>query len=333
MVYDCFPFFNELDLLEIRLNVLNSSVDKFVIVEADRTHSGGQKPFFFEENKGRFGPFLDKIIYIKLTEYPILTTNWILENYQRNMITEGLKNCNADDVVLISDLDEIPNPNAIKMYAKISNRKGGGGGILKLQQHIHFYFINYRSIIQKYWYGTRIMRYSDILQDVTKYHEYSYNEYLIESLNQGSTPTKIRMIKDFPILKNGGWHFTYLGGLEAIKTKIRSFSHQEFNNEQFLNDEALNKKIARGIDLFNPKDYRYLPVKIKSPYFPEYLVNNQDKYSELFYSDINTVRNIYVFLEAYIIYFTHILYRNTKKFVKIIIKLFFKGKQKVSILL
>ena len=86
MIYDCFTFFNELDLLEIRLNYLNEIVDKFVLVEMAKTHSNKDKPFYFEENKKRYEKFLDKIIHIKVSEYPDLTKfdeyrrNWVLEN-------------------------------------------------------------------------------------------------------------------------------------------------------------------------------------------------------------------------------------------------------------
>ena len=90
MIIDCFPFFNELDLLEIRLNVLNDVVDKFVLVEASKTQSLIDKPFYFEENKDRYSKFLDKIIHVKITDYP-KKDGWAMENYQRNCIVKGLQ--------------------------------------------------------------------------------------------------------------------------------------------------------------------------------------------------------------------------------------------------
>jgi beta-1,4-mannosyl-glycoprotein beta-1,4-N-acetylglucosaminyltransferase len=308
MVYDCFPFFNELDLLEIRLNVLSSVVDKFVIVEADRTFSNQPKQLFFEQNKNRYAEFLGKIIYIKLTEYLVLETPWMFEDYQRNMIMEGLKNCVPEDIILISDLDEIPNPDIIKYYKK--------NGIFQLEQTMCCYFLNYRNILQKYWYGTRILTYNDILKNTTENHSYSYSDTLIESLNQGCTPTKIRMIKDFPVIKNGGWHFSYLGGIEQIKYKIKSFSHQEFNNEGFLNDVILKRKIKHGIDFFRPKDHRFIPVKITTKYLPEYIVKYHDRYINLLNNDINIFRNIYILATTYTYYILRQFYRWIRKPIK-----------------
>ena len=117
MIYDCFPFFNELDVLDIRLHVLNDVVDKFVIVEASFTHTGNPKDFIFEQNKGRFADFADKIIHIKLTEKPDPPScgipderKWFLENFQRNAIVQGLSAAKPTDIIMVSDCDEIPDP-------------------------------------------------------------------------------------------------------------------------------------------------------------------------------------------------------------------------------
>ncbi|MBO6167304.1 MAG: hypothetical protein J6P13_03005 [Kiritimatiellae bacterium] len=115
MIYDCFSFFNELDILEIRLNALKDVVDRFVLVEAVKTHSGQPKKLYFEENKDRYKPFLDKIIHVIVDnephlpeKCPKLTAAWAYENHQRNVIVRGLARIGADDVLLISDLDKIP---------------------------------------------------------------------------------------------------------------------------------------------------------------------------------------------------------------------------------
>ena len=126
MIYDCFPFFNELDILEIRLNTLYDTVDYFVITEANKTHTGKRKAYVFEQNKDRFSKFLDKIIYIKVDDFPNFEDSkasddgnkWMYENYQRDAIMKGLTNCKPDDIVIISDCDEIPNPKAIRIYKR-----------------------------------------------------------------------------------------------------------------------------------------------------------------------------------------------------------------------
>src|SRR5579859_7699219 len=137
MVYDCFTFFNELDLLEIRLNVLNSVVDKFVLVEATLTHQGKPKPLYYNENKARYSGFHDKIIHVIVDKYPDYEgkSSWVLEHHQRNMIMQGLKECQPDDTILISDLDEIPRPELIKVYEHSK-------GIKIFRLSVYYYFIN-----------------------------------------------------------------------------------------------------------------------------------------------------------------------------------------------
>ncbi|SEH61767.1 glycosyltransferase family 17 protein [Epilithonimonas hominis] len=112
MTYDCFILNNELEILNIRLEYLYSQVDYFVIVEANRTLTGIPKPLTFKDNAHQFSKFSDKIIYIQAEEKPELK-NWDYEWYQRNMIKKGLENCSDDDVIFISDVDEIINVKEI----------------------------------------------------------------------------------------------------------------------------------------------------------------------------------------------------------------------------
>jgi len=261
MVYDCVTFFNELDLLEIRLNVLSEVVDKFVLVEADRTQTNREKPFYFEENRERYKQFLDKIIHIKVTEYPEIKDDWTLENYQRNQISRGLVNCVPEDIVLISDLDEIPNPEIIKYYGEKEN------GICKLKQVFFYYFLNYQRCIHKYWYFAKIARYKDI----------DSNNY---------TPQMIRMKENVKTLRNAGWHFSYLGGKEEIKHKLYSIV-EGIQNKVYYDTDEIEKRIRLGLDIYNRRGRRLIPVKITEKKYPQYIVDNMDKYKNLIYSDID----------------------------------------------
>ena len=270
MIYDCFTFFNELDLLEIRLNYLNKYVDKFVLVEMGKTHSGKDKPFYFEENISRYKDFLSKIIHIKVTDYPenSINNSWHLENYQRDCIMRGLKQADLNDIVMISDLDEIPSCDAIKSYTT---------GIMVLEQKMMYYFLNNLNVSDPVWVkGTKICHFSDLLNPNVELHNLYGCNYTKKGL-----PTYIRFCGG-PRFHNGGWHFSYLGSAQNISYKITSFAHQELNHEIYTNTQEIERRVKSGQDLFD-RPYVYKPIPIDDT-FPEYIVQNQDKYKHLILS-------------------------------------------------
>ena len=114
MVYDCIPFFNELDILNLRLHVLNSYVDKFIIEEATVTFSGEPKELCFEKNKEMFREFLPKIEYIVVDNSPVNTTTHLRDKFQKNALEKGLADAGENDMILLSDVDEIPNPRVLQ---------------------------------------------------------------------------------------------------------------------------------------------------------------------------------------------------------------------------
>ena len=145
MTYDCFTFFNELDLLEIRLNVLKDVVDRFVICEAPWTHTGMPKTLIFEANKPRFAEFLDRIVYIVANDPPPMPADftkrqcaWVRENHQRNELARGLANAHADDTILISDLDEIPDPDMVRKVK-------GLDGVTRFGMRFYNFYLNFRN--------------------------------------------------------------------------------------------------------------------------------------------------------------------------------------------
>ena len=276
MVYDCFTFFNELDLLEIRLNVLNDVVDKFVLVEMNKTHTGADKPFVFEQNKKRFAKFLPKIIHIKVDDYPDLKgsnadfygNKWLLENYQRDKIMDGLKNAKDEDVVIISDLDEIPDPNVIKSYDK--------SGIWVLDQKMFYYFVNMLCKNSPIWpNGTRVGRYHDLKnpnQELEKCEFYEFSKF--------GMPTYFRFCRGKRIL-NAGWHFSYCGGVQAIINKRKAIVEQQFNTTENMSEEYILNKIKKGEDIFG-REYSYVAIPLDKS-FPKYIIDNQEKYSDLIF--------------------------------------------------
>jgi len=279
MVYDCFPFFNELELLEIRLNVLKDVVDRFVLVEADRTFTNRPKKLFFEENKGRFAAFADRIIHIVVTDHPLFKTAWHYESHQRNAIMRGLTDAKPDDVILIGDVDEIPNPDAVRKFAHRP-------GISIFNQDYFSYYLNFRNVRQQWWHGTKMLSFQDFCHAFDGV-ETIHNELLPDDINHGTTPSKIRM-RTPPrskcktrIIRNGGWHFTSLGGAERLADKIRSFSHQEYNpGEGKIDLAALEKTIASGKGPF--WDMRCFGEPLDSTY-PRYLQESAEKYAHLIF--------------------------------------------------
>lgn len=280
MTYDCFPFFNELDLLEIRLNVLKDVVDKFVLVEAGETHTGKPKPFYFEENRGRFAAFADRIIYLKIEKFPAGHDAWWNENYQRNEIMKCLVGCKDDDDILISDLDEIPNPEKVRGLV-------GKPGVVAFRQDYYSFYLNYRSVRDFRWCGTRMLSYRDFLHCFDGVDVYD-NEILVQEVNEGTTASKIRC-RRLPrsrggehIISDGGWHFTCLGGAEAVLAKMRAVvPHHDFDpDDRTLTVESIAKKIAEGRGPALKMNCFAVPIDGS---FPAYVRENQERYAHLIF--------------------------------------------------
>ena len=264
MIYDCFTFFNELDLLEIRLNTLNNYVDYFVLVEATKTFTGKDKPLYYNENKERFKQFENKIIHIIVDTYPDSTNPWVLENHQRNSIANGFANCKDNDIILISDLDEIPRPELIDKYKEIP-------GVKLFEQITCHYYINCVSTVKINWLlGTKMLSYHDY-KHLYDNEKPQFNGHLLEEMNKGVTPSLIRYYKKTYHIPDGGWHFTYLGSIENIKYKLESISHTEIVEAGKSELKYLKKRVARH------KDYVIVPLDDS---FPKYILDNRDKYRQ-----------------------------------------------------
>lgn len=283
-VYDTFCFFNELDLLELRLNILDPVVDYFVICESSVTHTGAPKPYYFEENKERYTKFLHKIIHLKIEDtpndfinlpeikdsstpdghcvsqiYEFIKTQTNRFNrrteihygrdfFQKECVRRGLINCDDNDVVMFSDCDEIPNPDLIPLAKEfLSDAK-----FFSFSQIGYYYYLN--MLKEHGWKGTRIGKYKDL-------KDYSFNEL------RGNT---------WPTLSEGGWHFSYMGGSEKVKTKIMSFSAQEMNNPHVI--QSIETNIENGIDPF----FRGKLTKVDlDESYPKFLLENIEKYKHM----------------------------------------------------
>ena len=263
-IYDCFLYNDENEILEIRLNTLNNFVDKFIIVESKVNHQGKLKKINF--NLDKFLKFKDKILYFLIDEYKGEYTYWEIENYQRNYILKGLKNCQDDDVIIISDLDEIPN---LEKFDFDNMQKK----IYVFEQDFFMYKLNLER--KKKWHGTKLCKFKDLkslqwlrsLKTKKKYPFWRIDKIFDNNYN-----------KNFEVVKNGGWHFSWLKSVENIILKLDSYVHKEFNNELFNTKKYILNCIKNKINFLDPQEK--LEVKNINFSFPKYVLNNKNLFSE-----------------------------------------------------
>ena len=270
MIFDGFTFFNELDLLKLRLDTMWDYVDKFIIVEARKTFTNEDKDLNYEKNKNSFKKYWEKIEYIVIDEFPDECKNaWDREYYQRNAIYQGIKNSKPDDILIVSDLDEIISPYGVKRVKKIL--KQDHEKVLKLELLNCWYFLNYADY--KYFFLAAPVAYCTG-------HAGEGNEK-----NNILLPQKARALKNCEIVQCAGWHFTYMGGMETIKNKIKSFSHQEYNTEEWLDDSRIMEMIKEGKDLFDRdlSEFGRLPIVY---FMPKPVRKNKESY-EKYLCDFN----------------------------------------------
>jgi beta-1,4-mannosyl-glycoprotein beta-1,4-N-acetylglucosaminyltransferase len=258
-IIDCFTFYNELDMLTYRLNILNNVVDFFVLVEATHTHVGKVKPLFYQENKHLFEKFNHKIIHVIVDDFPHKYPNiniekeeqWINEKFQRNCISRGINKLSLqnNDIITITDLDEIPNPKVLELM------KNNGIKVSINILEMDFYYYNLNSRLDHLWYHSKILTFE-------KYKELNI------------VCDKIRFYS-CPIIKNAGWHLSYFGDDKFIKNKIENFGHQELNIDLFTNQEKIQNRIKNTQDLFDrPTKLIYINIEDNDnlpPLFETYL--------------------------------------------------------------
>ena len=268
-IYDCFCYFNEDMLLELRLETLWDCVDFFVIVESAKTISGKDKPLNFKPDK--FAKYAAKIRYLLVESYPFPTDDpWRNEHYQRNFIVNGLHDARQDDLIIVSDIDEIPNPKAIDQFDPKKYLRGD------FDQHYYAYYLNNLRVENgepMIWHGSKIVSFK-AFTTFFKCAE-SVRNYKSSGLFRALRRSwfKQRQVQYIP---NGGWHFTWIAEIPDIILKLESFAHQEFNKAEYKIPEVIRQKIMSGLDVVDP-GARYTPQKITDE-LPAYLIGNPDKY-------------------------------------------------------
>lgn len=257
-ILDCVTYFDEDIILELRLNILNDHITKFIITEGEYDHRGNKRKLNFDINK--YEKFKDKIIYLPVRDFPILDDPWKMLQYQRNYAMKEIKKYNNDTFILVSDIDEIPNPERIRDFTK------GKANFGVFEQLFFYYKLNLMNTTQTEWYGSKICKKKHI-KDLDWLRAYKVKQYPWWRIDK---PTNVK------ILKNGGWHFSFLYDEEGIIKKISSFQHTEFDKIEFKDKERISEKIAKGEDIFN-RNFTFKKINIDSK-FPKYLIDNVDYY-------------------------------------------------------
>jgi beta-1,4-mannosyl-glycoprotein beta-1,4-N-acetylglucosaminyltransferase len=291
-IFDCFMYFNEDLILEIRLNELCKNVEKFIIVESNYTHSGEFKEYNFDIKK--FDKFKDKITYIKIKEKPKeylevgknltkgekkniqILNALILENFQRNQILKGLNEAGDDDFIIVSDLDEIPNLKKVDLNQHKSE-------IIVFKQVFFHYRLNLY-LKELPWFGSKcctkkLLKSPQWLRNIKSK---KYNFLRIDTLFSEKKYQNIYIVED------GGWHFTTINNEEGIIYKLKSYLHHADTPDDLLNKgifEGLIKErkflfdhnVDKGGDKYaNKKDLSIFDFDL----LPNYIKNNKDLFKD-----------------------------------------------------
>ncbi len=261
MIYDCFQYFNEDHAVDLRLNILDKFVDKFVIVESTVNHQGKSKKLNFEIDN--YKKFKNKINYIVVDDTPSeikkshIGGESLVEQHQRNSILRGLNNAEDNDLIILSDVDEIPNLNKLNKFDKKN--------YAVFSQKMFMYKINLLNLKENNWHGSKICLKKN-LKSPQWLRNLKFKKYPF---------WRVDKVRNLQIIKDGGWHFSYLQTPENISKKIQSFAHGEFNQSSIINLENIYSKIQKGQDIFD-RGYNLKKVELDST-FPDYILKNREK--------------------------------------------------------
>ena len=290
-IYDCFQFFDENMMLDLRLNILNEHVHKFVIVENRFMHSGVSKDLVFDIKN--FAKFKDKIIYIIVDKLPerlhdisniqdteekgnrIIDNTLMIEHTQRNSLSKGLVDAEDDDLIIVNDVDEIPNLEGNDLR-KINKK------LIHFKQSMYYYKFNLK-YSSKPWYGSKACLKKNFIlpQWLRDTKEKKYPLWRLDILFSKMKYNSIHYVE------NGGWHFANIKSPEDIVKKLKNYGHHlEFKESGLTLDDIknmVNNKRACYDFHVDMKSSKWTGTqklqKCELPELPKYLINNKDKYS------------------------------------------------------
>ena len=290
-IYDCFMFYDEDLVIDLRLNILNEYVHKFVIVESKFTHSGKKRELLFDINK--YSKFKKKINYIVLENEPVdleivhdndtddkKNSKYIMnalkrENFQRNGIKKGLTNAKPDDLILVSDVDEIPNLSNLDLNEINDN-------IILFKQNFYYYKFNLK-LEDMPWLGTKGCKYKNLKspQWLRNIKDKKYPFWRLDVLFSDKKYSNIKFID------NGGWHFSNMKTPEEIEKKMRTYLHHREYDIKPLGTKKIEEMIKSKKSIYNLRaDMKNEKIdgtqNLKATdgrELPEYLKKNKTKYS------------------------------------------------------
>ena len=293
-IFDCFMFYDEELILDIRMNILNNFVDYFVIVESKYFHNGKERELKFDINK--YPKFKEKIIYIIQNKQPtglklvnqsdtegeksfkMIFNAHLREHYQRNQIQNALKSSSDNDIILISDVDEIPNLENINIK-DIKNK------IILFEQKIFYYKLN-RYLPNFIWFGTKACKKKDLIspQWLRNIKNKKYNFFRIDTFFSSSKYI------DKLFIKNGGWHFSNLKRSKDLELKLKSYLHHRDYDSEELGLEKIDKLMKENMtiyDMFADKgstkysdSTRKKLEKIELDKLPLYIQKNKNEFKD-----------------------------------------------------
>ena len=268
-IYDCITFFQENLQAELRFNILNDVVDRFVVCESKYDHRGNAKKILF--NKKNFPKFEKKIDHLILEDkFPSKNIPWENQALQREYIFEGLKEANNDDLIMFSDPDEIPNPKKLENFEMKKK-------YAIFLQDMYTYKMNIFNEYESPWEGTRICK-KKYLKSV------DWMRQKIIAKNSKYPFWRIDKEKNIELIKEGGWHFNYLLKPEQISKKLKSLAATQWDwgekltKEEFFSIRNIEEKILNQKDLFN-RGHNYKKVNLDDS-FPKFILDNLIKYKE-----------------------------------------------------
>jgi beta-1,4-mannosyl-glycoprotein beta-1,4-N-acetylglucosaminyltransferase len=259
-IYDCFQYFDEDHMVDLRLNILNQYVDYFVISESTKTHQGKDKKINFDVKK--FSKFKDKIKFIVADYKEIIKFKnhtggeSPIEQHQRNSLIQGIEDASPEDLIILSDSDEIPDLTKLN---EINNNKK----FIAFSQKMFMYKINLQNIDESNWIGSKITKKKNITT-MQNLRNLKFKKYPFWRFDK----------KNLQIIR-GGWHFSFLQTPEQILKKIKSFSHGEFNVKN-VNKKNIEEKILKNQDIFG-RGMALKKIELDSSY-PNYILKNKEKF-------------------------------------------------------